>query len=455
MPDLETRMPELLRRAAMVAPPDDGFQQRLLRRARRRRVLNASGTGLVAIALVAGAVVGSQSLLRSTGTTPADESPSPGPGAAATPIQAVWPETTAEELAASQARADAGELPWRLDPVRTATAFATVILGWDPADVQAEETGRPRIGTAFVSISNLGLGPGADSQTPAPPETVVTLRQLGTTDGGGVWSVVRTESDRIELDTDSGPPASGSTLTAHLVDTVQEWSPGLLIVVDGRQLGTVSLIMTDPSGALALRLPELGGAVPEGATIGVVVALWDPEGTLVTAETFPYTVVPGTGGPAATGPTGATGPVDEIPEEIPSAVLATRDQIAIAAETRDYDALEALIDPNRFSYNFDDGSNPVPEWRKDPSVLDTLATLLQMPVTTTEGTPDVGTIYVWPSLVNADLANPTADDRWMLETLGITDADVRAMLDAFGGYVGPRTGVAEDGTWLFYTTGGD
>lgn len=453
MPDLETRMPELLRRAAMVAPPDDGFQRRLLRRARRRRVLNASGTGLVAIALVGGAVVGTQGLLRSNGTTPADESPSPGP--AATPIQAVWPETTTEELAASQARADAGELPWRLDPVQTAVGFATGILGWDPADVQAEEGGRPRIGTAFVTISNLGLGPGAGSQTPAAPETVVMLQQLGTTDGGGVWSVVRTESDRIELDVDVRLPVSDPTLTGHLVDAVQDWNPGLLIIADGKQLGTVSLVMTDPSGALTFRLPELGGTVPVGATIGVVVALWDPEGTLVTAETFPYTVVPGTSGPAVTGSTGATGPADEIPEEIPSTVLATRDQIAIAAEARDYDALEALIDPDRFAYNFDDGSNPVPGWRKDPSVLATLATLLQMPVTTTEGTPDVGTIYVWPSLMNADLANLTADDRWMLETLGITDADLQTMLDAFGGYVGPRTGIAEDGTWLFYTVGGD
>jgi hypothetical protein len=179
---------------------------------------------------------------------------------------------------------------------------------------------------------------------------------------------------------------------------------------------------------------------------------WDPEGTLVTAEAFPLIVpeepMEPIASPAATGPTGTT-------DAIPSAVLAARDAIASAAEMRDFDALEALIDPDRFSYDFDDGSNPVPIWREDPSVLDTLVTVLQMPFTTTEGTPDVGTIYVWPSLVDADLTDLTAEQRIDFSILGFTEQDVRDMLDAFGGYAGPRTAIAEDGTWLSYTIGGD
>ena len=97
----------------------------------------------------------------------------------------------------------------------------------------------------------------------------------------------------------------------------------------------------------------------------------------------------------------------------------------------------------------------MPEWRNDPGVVDTLATILQMPFATTEGTSDVGTIHLWPSLVDADLTKLSPDERAILEKLGISDADVQAMLGAFGGYVGPRTGIAEDGTWLFYTIGGD
>jgi hypothetical protein len=73
----------------------------------------------------------------------------------------------------------------------------------------------------------------------------------------------------------------------------------------------------------------------------------------------------------------------------------------------------------------------------------------------TYGTPDLGTVYVWPSLVGADLTNLAPDERAMLDALGITDKDVKDMLDAFGGYVGPRTGIAADGTWVFFTIGGD
>ncbi len=136
-------------------------------------------------------------------------------------------------------------------------------------------------------------------------------------------------------------------------------------------------------------------------------------------------------------------------------MLATRDAVASAAAAREFDALEALIDPNRFAYDFSDSSNPVPEWRKDPAPLDALPAILQMPFTTTEGTPELGTIYVWPALVDADLSNLTQDERAMLDELGFTAQDVRDMLDAFGGYAGPRTGIAEDGTRLYYTIDGD
>ena len=101
----------------------------------------------------------------------------------------------------------------------------------------------------------------------------------------------------------------------------------------------------------------------------------------------------------------------------------------------------------------------MPAWRQDPAPLDTLAVILQMPpvphtITDPMGVP-VGSTYVWPGLVDADLSNLTQDERAMLDELGITDKDVKDMLDAFGGYVGPRAGIAEDGTWVFYTTGGD
>lgn len=160
---------------------------------------------------------------------------------------------------------------------------------------------------------------------------------------------------------------------------------------------------------------------------------------------------PGTPTPSVEGTTGPSGPEASLP----GPVLRTRDAILAAIEAGDLGALEALIEPDRFSDNFDDGSNPVPEWRKDPGVLEPLAAILRMPFATREGTPDVGTIYVWPALTEADLAHPSEAERAMLEQLGITEREVRRMLEAFGAYVGPRTGIEQDGTWLFYTLGGD
>jgi hypothetical protein len=455
MPDLESRLPELLRRTAGGVTPDPALERRILRRSRRRRVLNASAAGLAAIAIVAGMVVGAEGLLRSDRTTIGHENPTPSPTPSrgtVTPVLslagAVWPEVDQTSLETAQARTDAGELGWRLDPVQTAATFATEIFGWDAADVQTRplEVAPGPADIVFVPVSNAGLEPGMDAAGPPAPTTSIALRQLGEKGDRGVWTVVGADSDLIATDPLPEYVRAGATIevNAPVSDVPAEWS------------GTLSLISVDPAGLTPRIFPgELTGTisgsvrVPDDAlaNVAVVARLADPEGTTVAADVVPVGVRPSL---VAT-PTGPTGPSGELP----SAALATRDAIVAAAEARDYDTLEALIDPDHFSYNFDDGSNPVPEWRKDPAVLDTLATILRLPSTRAEGTPDIGTIVVWPSLVDADLADPTGDEQVMLEMLGITDKDVEDMLDAFGGYVGPRTGIAEDGTWLYYTIGGD
>jgi hypothetical protein len=279
--------------------------------------------------------------------------------------------------------------------------------------------------------------------------------------------VTGVDSDPIELDPIPDGPTS-PVFSGRLVDTIAEWSPP-----SGRWTRPASARRepgftraADGPSASGRRSSDLLPAVgPKG--IAAIVGVWDPEGTIVGADAFTFEVtrktsqVPtgvsgatGATGPA-TGPTGGTGSA-----EIPSAVAATRDAILEAASKLDFNALEALIHPNRFSYNFDDGSNPVPIWREDPAPLDTLATILQMPYTTNrEAYPEVDpsspTVYIWPSLMGSDLRDLTTEERAMLDALGITDRDVRNMQDAFGGYVGPRTGIAEDGTWTFYAIGGD
>ncbi|GIU98845.1 MAG: hypothetical protein KatS3mg014_0461 [Actinomycetota bacterium] len=175
--------------------------------------------------------------------------------------------------------------------------------------------------------------------------------------------------------------------------------------------------------------------------------------TVLTAGLTPADGADGALPTSSVSPTPSPGsPVDE---GLPTPVRQTRDAILAAIEARDFAALETLIDPDRFAYNFSDGHDPVPEWRRDPAPLEALAAILRMPFATREGTPELGTVYVWPSLVDADLTNLTDEERAMLTELGISEREVRRMLEAFGAYVGPRTGIAQDGTWVFSTLGGD
>jgi hypothetical protein len=473
MPDLESRMPELLRRAAGGPPRDPELERRVLRRARRRRVVNASVAGLTAIALVGALAVGVNAFVRADHATPGDQTPTTTPSAGTVTLElylpnAIWPELTAGALATAQAAADDGHEPLRLDPVQTAVLFAVNVLDWDPDDVETTPA-RGADGPVRVRISNRGLASPL-LQPPRPaPETVVTLAQLGTRGETGIWTVTGVDSDLIELDPIPDGPTS-PVFSGRLVDTIAEWSPAVWPVdaTGIRPEGNRGFTRAaDGTFRVWTEIPSdlLPAVEPKG--IAAIVGVWDPEGTIVGADAFTFEVtrktsqIPtgvsgatGATGPA-TGPTGGTGSA-----EIPSAVAATRDAILEAASKLDFDALEALIDPNHFSYNFDDGSNPVPIWREDPAPLDTLATILQMPYTTNrEAYPEVDpsspTVYIWPSLMGSDLRDLTTEERAMLDALGITDRDVRNMQDAFGGYVGPRTGIAEDGTWTFYAIGGD
>jgi hypothetical protein len=406
----------------------------------------ASSTGIVVVSLAIADEQGN--------TVALDSFPvaveTPGGAAGEDLVAAVWPETTVEGLQAAQDRADRGVDSWRTDPVETAIGFATAILGWDADDVVAEETDRPRIGTSFVTVSNLGLGPGQVAAGPAAPSTVLTVEQLGREGELGIWSVTAAESDRILIDS-LLPNDPGVHVEGRLVEAIPEWSLSAWPIVDARRVEPATPVTVDASGAFAVQVTAAG--YPEGSPVGLLVALWDPEGTLVTADATSY-VVPGDSA-TTTAATGPGGPAGATSPPGPMAPISTAMVIATAAQARDFQVLQTLIDPDRFSYNFSDGHNPVPEWRDNPAVLDTLATILQMPSTTTGGTPDVGTITIWPALVDADLTDLTPEERAMLDELGFTDADVQDMLDAFGGYVGPRTGIAEDGTWLYYTTGGD
>ncbi|HSD49010.1 MAG TPA: hypothetical protein VLE71_04180 [Actinomycetota bacterium] len=480
MPDLESRMPELLRRAVGGPPRDPELERRVLRKARRRRMLNASVAGVAVVMLVAALGLGARELVRQDHPIPGDPSPSPSRGTVTLTMglpNAVWPELTAEDLAVAQASAAGGHQPWRLDPAQTAAAFAVNVFDWDPADVRTNPSDAVTwlsTSQAVVGISNRGLAsPLLEPPRPAPV-TAVTLEQLGTRGEGGIWTVTRADSDLIELDPIGRRPAP-PIFTGRLIDTIYEWSPAAwpMDATGIRPEGNRGFEAQPSGGVRPFRVwTEIPSDVLSRvgpSLVGVLVGIWDPEGTIVAGDAFQFTasadsgsVTGATGGTGATGVNGASGPtgVTGPAVEAPAAAIATRDAVLEAASKLDFDALEALIDPNHFSYNFDDGSNPVPIWRDDPSLLDPLVAILQMPFTTNrEAYPEVDpsspTVYIWASLVGSDLKDLTAEEQAMLDTLGITERGVRDMQDAFGGYDGPRAGIAEDGTWLWYVIGGD
>ena len=72
------------------------------------------------------------------------------------------------------------------------------------------------------------------------------------------------------------------------------------------------------------------------------------------------------------------GPVETV-EKLPDPVAQTRAAILAAAKARDYDALEAVIDPEVFLSDAGFGVDPVPHWRElGEAPLEAMETLLGM-----------------------------------------------------------------------------
>lgn len=147
------------------------------------------------------------------------------------------------------------------------------------------------------------------------------------------------------------------------------------------------------------------------------------------------------------------------PPDVPAAVSDTWSDIRTAVGGRDLVALERLVDPMLFFYNGSDQMDPLPEWRDDPSVLEPIPQILEMPFYVTpelEATDGfVGRFYQWPYLMEPGSLDDVSDEeRGDLHALGSTDAEIQRMAE-FGGYIGPRLVIREDGVWTGYFTGGD
>jgi len=135
-------------------------------------------------------------------------------------------------------------------------------------------------------------------------------------------------------------------------------------------------------------------------------------------------------------------------EEVPDPVAQTRAAILAAAKTRNYDALEPLIDGEVFLSDAGFGVDPVAAWRaQGEAPLEAMEVLLGLPYVVEE--TNEGTLYRWPRFT-AD-SNPdemSRPERDALVALLGEDGLTNAFQEETG-YVGPRLGILADGTWWF------
>jgi hypothetical protein len=430
---MDTRLQTLLHDLATEMPVDiEGTAPRTLRRARRRRVLNAGAGVAIAVAIV----VVSASALR-FGDEPTVTPAVTGPNPSAT-FEGLWPETNADELALTQGQVNDGHYPLRTTPDGTAGLLAVDLLDWQPEDVRSEVAVQPD-GHAVVTLEN-------DALTDAVPPIVIGLRQLGRTGPLGVWSVVDVAAGNLvispETDSDGAADVVG---VSGLVGNLYEGAPALeAYVFNGpalepsvgftryelrdRTFGFDVEVSPTPDGraTLLLTMPDANGA-----SLGAV---------MMSVET-----------PVGDAPTEPSVDVEGVPPDV--AITARR--IYDAAKAKDFDVLAELLDPNTFVYNLDDGSDPIPAWRADPSELDVMVAILEMPPTSRDIGEGYGTFSFWPYLVNSDFSALTPQERADLAALGYSDEEIQLMIDGGAGYQGPRLAIDEEGQWRNFITVGE
>lgn len=140
-----------------------------------------------------------------------------------------------------------------------------------------------------------------------------------------------------------------------------------------------------------------------------------------------------------------------LPAGLPSAVAEMWARILAAARAGDYEGLAnlALQGSTPFTYTFGgDQEGPAAYWRAETDrgedVLDTLVEILQMPYGRD------GDLYLWPEAYLWE-APFTAEQRDLLAQHFSKD-DISGW-EAFGGYIGYRIGITQDGDWIFFVSG--
>jgi hypothetical protein len=428
---MDTRLRNLLHDLATEMPVDvEGSAPRTLRKARGRRILTAGAGVVVAVAFVLVSV--SVFRFADDPNTPAVRGPNPQPAG----FEGLWPETDAETLAVTQATVDEGHQPLRTTSDGTATLLAVDLLGWEFNDVRAELS-QERSDKAVVLIRNESFGGDV-------PPVVVGLRQLGVTGPSGIWSVVEAGNLLIEPETHAGATA-GVLVVSGRVPDLYEGAPAIEAhVFDGTglepSLGFARYELTDRAFNFEVQVePTADGR----ATL--LLTMPDAVGESLGAALI-----------AVETPVGAGEPEQTVNVEgVPPDVAVTAEGIYDAAKNGDVEGLRDFLDPNTFAYNFDDGSDPIPAWRRDPSVLDLMVAVLELPAAAPRVIEGYGTFTIWPYLIDSDFDALTEHERADLASLGYTEEDIQLMIDGGHGYQGPRLAIDETGLWRNFMTVGE
>lgn len=184
-----------------------------------------------------------------------------------------------------------------------------------------------------------------------------------------------------------------------------------------------------------------------------------------TTTTNATTSAPSTTTTTSSAPAGAACSASELDADLveqpalPEAVARTRQRIADAAVACDYESLGSLAEEGDepFTHSFGDAGDPASFWERQEAERDRgrrplhdLVAILDLPHGVTEHHGVVR--YVWPSAFAYGSWDevPEADREALRPLYGDDDLE---SFDRFGGYIGHRVVIREDGTWTAFVAG--
>lgn len=146
----------------------------------------------------------------------------------------------------------------------------------------------------------------------------------------------------------------------------------------------------------------------------------------------------------------------DAPAGLPGPVAETYTAIIEALLNCDFEELGRLASDGErdFTYSFGGSEDPAGFWSgqtPDSETIQFLAAIMLKSFGATEdafGTDEPIDLYFWPAVFGPD---PT-DEQWDEVRDLYSDEEIDQMKD-FGGYIGLRSGIAEDGEWMFFVAG--